>query len=164
MATVRMPSSLQARKMRMAISPRLAHSTLRRGAMGMAASYRSLREQAGQEPRPRAAGCAEKGGAAQLGGVGGVLGGRRGDPGGERALGGPARARPRGIGVDRAQRVSDDRGVERAPGRRQRDRERSGGGAFAVPLQRVLERAEQDAEIARVAFVGAAEAQERANQ
>src|SRR5438477_10830737 len=33
MPTVRMPSSLHARKMRIAISPRFAHSTLRRGTM-----------------------------------------------------------------------------------------------------------------------------------
>src|SRR5712664_2951340 len=35
MPTVRIPSSLHARKMRIAISPRFAHSTLRRGTMAM---------------------------------------------------------------------------------------------------------------------------------
>src|ERR1700737_259192 len=43
MPTVRMPSSLHARKMRIAISPRFAHSTLWRGTMAIRAMVHLLR-------------------------------------------------------------------------------------------------------------------------
>src|SRR5208282_2847367 len=51
MATVRMPSSLQARKTRMAISPRLAHMTFWSGWLGMAGGKETKR------PLPREGTC-----------------------------------------------------------------------------------------------------------